>query len=258
MKNIKNVILCTENVWKTLKNGDRSKEIDFVITDGSVEEMAALIAKYDPIMVIADGSAGRFKQYALLAKTNGGTRFVMLADKEFAGSDLSNVRFVDPDDYLGLENIIREIELKNIACKVRYEEKYAELADQMVRNTLGKLGFRLKSKGTLYLHEIVTMMLNGDIDESASVVKETYPEIAKRNNTTAEAVERSVRVAINNYWDISKCVECLGIIAEPLAENGIIPDNKETILNICSSVSEKLRKKSGSLRKELVEEMVLT
>ncbi len=171
---------------------------------------------------------------------------------------MSNVRFVDASDRPGLENIIREIELKNIACKVRYEEEYAELADQMVRNTLGKLGFRLKSKGTLYLHEIVTMMLNGDIDEAGSVVKETYPEIAKRNNTTAEAVERSVRVAINNYWDNSKCVDCLGNIAEPLAEKGIIPDNKETILNICSSVSEKLRKKSGSLRKELVEEIVLS
>jgi hypothetical protein len=254
---IRNVILCPENVWNTLKNGNRSKEIDYVITNENPDEMAALIARHDPITVIIDGRSEYFGQYILLAKANCGTRFVMLADKDKMADIADNIRLIDADDLAKLESIVRETELKNITCKVRYEEKCAELADRLVLNTLGKLGFRLKSRGTMYLHEIIMMMLNDELDELSSVVKETYPEIAKRNNTTVNAVERNVRVAINSYWDNNKCVECLGLIAEPFAEYGIIPDNKETILNIYNNVSGTLKKESSNLMKKLVEETIL-
>ena len=51
----------------------------------------------------------------------------------------------------------------------------------------------------MHLREAITLVVN-DIELLSTVIKELYPAIAKKYNTTASRVERAIRHAIEVVW----------------------------------------------------------
>ena len=69
-----------------------------------------------------------------------------------------------------------------------------------VTETLHQIGVPAHIKGYQFLRCAILMNIE-DPSLISSVTKRLYPEIAKRNNTTASRVERAVRHAIEVAWD---------------------------------------------------------
>ena len=66
-----------------------------------------------------------------------------------------------------------------------------------IRWVLRKLGLRPDLTGFMYIEQAVTIWKPGDL-----IGKDLYPVIAKNNKTTINAVERAVRAAIRDSWDV--------------------------------------------------------
>ena len=69
-----------------------------------------------------------------------------------------------------------------------------------VTEILHQIGVPAHTKGYQFLRDAILMTVE-DHDYINSVTKRLYPEIAKRNNTTASRVERAIRHAIEVAWD---------------------------------------------------------
>ena len=69
-----------------------------------------------------------------------------------------------------------------------------------VTEILHQIGVPAHIKGYQFLRDAILMTVE-DHDYINSVTKRLYPEIAKRNNTTASRVERAIRHAIEVAWD---------------------------------------------------------
>ncbi len=69
-----------------------------------------------------------------------------------------------------------------------------------VTEILHQIGVPAHIKGYQFLRDAILMTME-DNEYINSVTKRLYPEIAKRNNTTASRVERAIRHAIEVAWD---------------------------------------------------------
>ena len=66
------------------------------------------------------------------------------------------------------------------------------------RGMLLELGVRPSRKGFGYLEELIDLYRQ---NPGKSMTKELYPEVGKRNHTSAQAVERAVRDAVGWAWN---------------------------------------------------------
>jgi two-component system response regulator (stage 0 sporulation protein A) len=69
-----------------------------------------------------------------------------------------------------------------------------------VTEILHQIGVPAHIKGYQFLRDAILLTM-GDPDYINAVTKRLYPEIAKRNGTTASRVERAIRHAIEVAWD---------------------------------------------------------
>lgn len=72
--------------------------------------------------------------------------------------------------------------------------------ERVVTEILHQIGVPAHIKGYQFLRDAILMTME-DCEYINSVTKRLYPEIAKRNNTTASRVERAIRHAIEVAWD---------------------------------------------------------
>lgn len=70
----------------------------------------------------------------------------------------------------------------------------------MIERMLRRLGVPAHIKGYGYLVEAISLMYEDDTYKSA-ITKRLYPDIAKKNNTTASRVERAIRHAVEIGMD---------------------------------------------------------
>lgn len=69
-----------------------------------------------------------------------------------------------------------------------------------VTEILHQIGVPAHIKGYQFLRDAILMTME-NVEYINSVTKQLYPEIARRNNTTASRVERAIRHAIEVAWD---------------------------------------------------------
>ena len=80
------------------------------------------------------------------------------------------------------------------------EEYMKEHLETDITKMLHELGIPAHIKGYQYLRDAISMVVR-DREMMEAVTKILYPEIAKRNGTTASRVERAIRHAIEVAWD---------------------------------------------------------
>ena len=72
--------------------------------------------------------------------------------------------------------------------------------EAMVTSIIHEIGVPAHIKGYQFLRDAILLAVS-DHDYINAVTKRLYPEIAKRNATTASRVERAIRHAIEVAWD---------------------------------------------------------
>ena len=81
-----------------------------------------------------------------------------------------------------------------------------------IRNCIVKLGLSARMRGTAFLEEAAYMWRPG------MMMKEIYPQVAKKYGTTWQCVERCIRAALDAAWagergNTSMIVEVFGLWA---------------------------------------------
>ena len=80
------------------------------------------------------------------------------------------------------------------------EEYMKEHLETDITKMLHELGIPAHIKGYQYLRDAISMVVR-DREMMEAVTKILYPEIAKRNGTTARRAERAIRHALEVAWD---------------------------------------------------------
>ena len=80
------------------------------------------------------------------------------------------------------------------------ENRWVDSDEVTVTETLHQIGVPAHIKGYQFLRDAILLTMN-DPSYINAVTKQLYPEIAKRNGTTASRVERAIRHAIEVAWD---------------------------------------------------------
>ena len=104
--------------------------------------------------------------------------------------------FVKPFD----ETVLVSRVLKAAGGPVRPQPLSQDSDELTVTEILHQVGVPAHIKGYQFLRDAILLAV-GDHEYINAVTKRLYPEIAKRNNTTASRVERAIRHAIEVAWD---------------------------------------------------------
>ena len=88
------------------------------------------------------------------------------------------------------------------ACREALEQKGVEVTvvEKDGNKVLHQIGVPAHIKGYQFLRDAILLTMN-EPEYINAVTKRLYPEIAKRNGTTASRVERAIRHAIEVAWD---------------------------------------------------------
>ena len=104
--------------------------------------------------------------------------------------------FVKPFD----ETVLVSRVLKAAGGPARPQPLSQDSDELTVTEILHQVGVPAHIKGYQFLRDAILLAV-GDHEYINAVTKRLYPEIAKRNNTTASRVERAIRHAIEVAWD---------------------------------------------------------
>ena len=104
--------------------------------------------------------------------------------------------FVKPFD----ENVLVSRVLKAAGSTSRPQPVSQDCDELTVTEILHQVGVPAHIKGYQFLRDAILLAVS-DHDYINAVTKRLYPEIAKRNATTASRVERAIRHAIEVAWD---------------------------------------------------------
>ena len=127
------------------------------------------------------------------------------------------------------ENIVAESKVKYIANK----NNNVEIE---VTNAMHNIGIPAHVKGYQYLRDAIMCVMK-DNEALIGVTKQLYPDIAKKYNTTATRVERSIRHAIEMAWDRGKVETLQDVFGYTISLSKGKPTNSEFI----ALVADKLR-----------------
>ncbi len=105
-----------------------------------------------------------------------------------------------------------------------------------VTEILHQIGVPAHIKGYKFLRDAILMTMD-DNDYINSVTKRLYPEIARRNSTTASRVERAIRHAIEVAWDRGDVDTLNGYFGYTIHNLRGKPTNSEFI----AMISDKMR-----------------
>ena len=108
-----------------------------------------------------------------------------------------------------------------------------------ITNIIHEIGVPAHIKGYMYLREAITMVVN-DMELLSAVTKELYPSIAKKYNTTASRVERTIRHAIEVAWGRGQIEAINKLFGYTVHNDKGKPTNSEFI----AIIADKLRLKN--------------
>lgn len=134
----------------------------------------------------------------------------------------------------------REVEEYSVGVvkeeKTKYVTNLKNSIEIEVTNVMHDIGIPAHVKGHQYLRDAIMCVIKNS-DEIIGVTKKLYPDIAKKYNTTATRVERSIRHAIEMAWDRGKTSTLQNVFGYTINLGKGKPTNSEFI----ALVADKLR-----------------
>lgn len=126
--------------------------------------------------------------------------------------------------------------------------------DDFIRHTLIDIGVSPRLEGYNYIFSGIKLYVKCPFNKRLRITQDIYPEIAKEHSTTPQAVERSMRYAINTAWltgDIDMQVKLFGYSID--SERGY-PTNKECLTAIAEHAKMWLKAKKRREERKREEE----
>ena len=130
-------------------------------------------------------TSGFITDYVAAAAANLGVQYMMLKPCDM------------PAMVERMEEMIRGGESLRTSAPRRADKNSIE---SMVTNIIHEIGVPAHIKGYQFLRDAILLTMN-EPEYINAVTKRLYPEIAKKNGTTASRVERAIRHAIEVAWD---------------------------------------------------------
>ena len=145
--------------------------------------------------------------------------------------------FVKPFD----ESVLVNRVLKSAGNTARPQAVSLDSDELTVTEILHQIGVPAHIKGYQFLRDAI-LLTTADHSYISAVTKRLYPEIAKRNATTASRVERAIRHAIEVAWNRGR-IEALD---EAFGKNVCSLNDKPTSGEFIALVSDRLRIKESA------------
>lgn len=105
-----------------------------------------------------------------------------------------------------------------------------------VTYVIHEVGIPAHIKGHQYIRQAIIMVVE-DMDLLGAITKELYPAIARKNNTTADRVERGIRHAIEIGWSRGNSETLNKLFGNTVHQHKRKPTNSEFI----AIIADKLR-----------------
>ena len=124
-----------------------------------------------------------------------------------------------------------------------YEDVSNKLIEAFTAKVLRTMPMTVKLKGYHYVKDAILKVIE-DKSLANAVTKELYPSIAKKYNTTAGAVEKAIRTAIELTWDCGN-IETLNKLFGNSSKNLCVkPSNAKFIAEIAEYVTMMTQRKT--------------
>lgn len=144
-----------------------------------------------------------------------------------------------------IRGIVKKSEDKEKTISVMNENKVKYIVNNSnpinsleieVTNMMHDVGIPAHVKGHQYLRDAIISVIKNN-DALIGITKQLYPDIAKKHNTTASRVERSIRHAIEMAWNRGKTETLQNLFGYTVSLGKGKPTNSEFI----AMVADKLR-----------------
>lgn len=125
--------------------------------------------------------------------------------------------------------------------------------DDIIAQYLTMMGLAVQHSGFVYAAACIKMYVENGVNSPLRLTQDVYPAVAKRYNTNAKAVERSIRYAINTAWlkgDMEMQHQLFGYTVD--RDKGC-PTNKEYITMIAEHTRIRLKINMNHLKSDKME-----
>jgi len=226
------------------------KDFDIVGTAYNGKEAIELVNDVQPdliildiIMPVLDGigvmqriNENNFKKKPEILVLSSVSQLVMTKEAIKLGASCFMLK---PFELEVLEQRIRDVISESKNCKfniAKIPKNTNNNVEIKVTNTMHDIGIPAHVKGHQYLRDAIISVIK-DNEALIGVTKQLYPDIAKKYNTTASRVERSIRHAIEMAWDRGEVDTLQNVFGYTINVQRGKPTNSEFI----AMVADKLR-----------------
>ena len=150
-----------------------------------------------------------------------------------------------PFDYNTALKVINDFSNPRPAQRSQVNVRKNKTLDERIANLFISVGIPAHIKGYQFLRDAILLTMN-EPEYINAVTKRLYPEIAKKNGTTASRVERAIRHAIEVAWDRGDVDTLNSYFGYTIHNLRGKPTNSEFIAMIADCLS--LRQKQGAMR----------
>lgn len=188
---------------------EQSAGYEVVGIAGDGEQALALLSAQEPDVLVLDLLLAKIDGVSILKQAHNMDKApvaLVLSGfmTEFVGSMAVSLGvqyfMAKPCDFELVAERIREIVAVDRQSKSAAQKKGEVNIEAMVTSIIHEIGVPAHIKGYQFLRDAILLAVS-DHDYINAVTKRLYPEIAKRNATTASRVERAIRHAIEVAWD---------------------------------------------------------
>ncbi len=258
MENSKIRIVCADDnisvrrVFRNIINEEDDMELVGEAMNGA--DLITIIKDKKPQVVILDIIMPKIDGIEVIKKIKADESIknkpVFIAVSAIGDDRITKEAFDSGAEYYIMKPVDRDILIERIHWALKQDNERKKKEELKRRNTytdieikvvdiLLKLGMPVHIIGQRFMREALIMTMN-DRECVSSITKLLYPDIARKNKTTATRVERAMRHAIEVVWTKGDKEWLEEIFRRPAGDISTRPTNSEFIARMAEYISIKL------------------
>ncbi|MDD6797581.1 MAG: sporulation transcription factor Spo0A [Clostridia bacterium] len=258
MENGKIRIVCADDnisvrrIFRNIINEEADMELVGEAMNGA--DLITIIKDKKPQVVILDIIMPKIDGIEVIKKIKADESIknkpVFIAVSAIGDDRITKEAFDAGAEYYIMKPVDRDILIERIHWALKQDNERKKKEELKRRNTytdieikvvdiLLKLGMPVHIIGQRFMREALIMTMN-DRECVSSITKLLYPDIARKNKTTATRVERAMRHAIEVVWTKGDKEWLEEIFRRPAGDISTRPTNSEFIARMAEYISIKL------------------
>lgn len=244
------------NVNEVLEERLKRADYEVLSCSDSLLDIQRMILMNAPLVIVMREKLEYLELFRMLDKHNNGVKILLLAEDDvFSESDLYGFDFVERFTYKNDFDVISMLNMTlvnaivNDAIELKELEEYREY---VIHTALSDLGITANYTGYHYIKDILDMLSRNVIDQSDTLCKIVYPQIASSHCVTAVSVERCIRTAIGRSWSMINGKIRSKYFGLAYIDRKSAPSNREFLYVVSSSICFDIKRFKNNLKEELL------